>query len=416
MAGSFRSDLDDWLTGEGQDCPSIPLLVDSFCRFLNDRGFGIRRCNLATDTVHPQMTGLRHVWHSEDVEPTAVNPAVVVKRNFYHIGDAFIDEIFFNAGAQTNPQYLASPLYRAEVEGEIYAAILPPGSDQAFPVFHDLARIGCTAYFARRIDGFARILQKIALATERPGGLTPTQRSNLRIAVRLFTLLLNTLIEHDIKNTLAEVYIGHEPGKRVCKGMIALGRVVSVEAAIWFSDIRGFTTMSEGLSAEQLVTTLNDYYGRVVNAIYDHQGEVLKYIGDAVLAIFPVQSFADSGEACRAALAAAFEARQRLAELNAARSGRGEAPLQDGIALHFGAAQYGNIGVDQRLDFTLIGREVNLASRAESMTKELGPLLCSEAFRQASGLDMQELGCFAAKGLKQPIRIYAPEGSNPCAA
>ena len=407
---AFKEQFEDWLTGDGQRSKSIPLLLNGYCRFLRAHGYGVKRCNLAADTIHPQMKTTRHVWFSEEAELSPINPAVLVRRNQYRIGDAMIDEAFLNATNQANPQFLASPFHRVASEGELYAPIAPAGSEQQFPVFHDLAAIGCSAYFAMRLDGFAEILQRIGLAVDNSGGLSSSQVSDLRWSLRLLTLPLNTLIEFNIKNTLAEMYIGHDPGRRVCRGMITLGNVVAVEGAIWFSDIRGFTTLSDDLPAGELVASLNAYYGVVVGAIYAQGGEVLKYIGDAVLAIFPVQGFADAQAACRAAHASALEARSRLGDLNSDRLSNGLAPLNDGVALHFGVAQYGNIGSAEHLDFTLIGREVNLASRVMDLTKSVGEqLICTKAFCDACGIDARPLGAFQVRGLRERVEIFAPK-------
>ncbi len=239
--------------------------------------------------------------------------------------------------------------------------------------------------------------------------MAPDKVNDLRWSLRLFTLLLNTLIEYNIKNTLAEMYIGHDPGHRVCSGMIELGSVVATEGAIWFSDIRGFASLSDDLPAGELIAALNDYYRVVVGAIYAHGGEVLKYIGDAVLAIFPVTGFTDASAACLAAYETAHEARLLLVELNDRRRSGGQEPVNDGIALHFGVAQYGNIGSDERLDFTLIGREVNLASRVMGLAKTVSEqVICTKAFRDACGVDMRFVGSFEVRGLRDPIDVFAP--------
>ena len=369
--GSYRELFTAWLLSEGASQQSLPFMIDSFCRFLNAQGFAIKRCNLATETVHPLMTSTRHVWFDQAIEAGPITPAVVVARRRYAIGDALIDEIFFNAGSEETPQYRASPFYQIGQGREVNEAIRPQGDPQPFPVFDDLAAIGCSHYFGMKLTSFAGMLQKISVASERPGGLTPSQIDDLRWSLSLLTLHVNTLIEFAIKNTLSRVYIGQDPGRRVTEGMIGLGAVVSMEAAIWFSDLRGFTTMSEGMAAEQLVEGLNAYFDVVVGAIYAEGGEVLKYIGDAVLAIFPVHNFAGAAEACEAALAAAAASSERLKALNAAREERGEAPFRHGVGLHRGEVQYGNIGSKERLDFTVIGREVNIASRIEGMCKRL---------------------------------------------
>ena len=411
---SFRERFAGWLVSEGAGKASLPLLIDGFCRFLNANGYAIKRCNLASETVHPLMTSTRHVWFDKAIDPGAINPAVVVDRRQYAIGDALIDEVFFNAGSEESPQYVASPFYQVAKRGELYAPIGTAGGDQPYPVFHDLAAIGCTAYFGLRLTSFAGMLQKIGLASAGPSGLEPAQIEDLRWSLRLLTLHVNTLIEFAIKTTLSRVYVGQDPGRWVCEGMVGLGAVVSMEAAIWFSDLRGFTTMSEGMSAEQLVDALNEYFDVVVGAIYGESGEVLKYIGDAVLAIFPVRNFAGAQQACEAALAAAASSSLRLQDLNADRVKRGEPPFRHGIGLHLGEAQYGNIGSKERLDFTVIGREVNIASRIEGMCKKLNePVLTSGAFAACAGRAMRPLGAYPLSGVEAPVPLFTVEAGAP---
>jgi adenylate cyclase len=213
-------------------------------------------------------------------------------------------------------------------------------------------------------------------------------------------------LEAEIKETLAHTYVGVDPGRRVCSGMISLGEVVALDAAIWFSDLRGFTAISDDLEPGELIRQLNLYFDEVVAPIYGAGGEVLKYVGDAILAIFPASAYPDAGAACRAALDAVGNVGARMEALNRARQGP---PLLHGVGLHFGQAQYGNIGSRERLDFTLIGREVNLTSRIEGLTKELDePLLCSGAFVEASGMAARLCGSFALKGIAQPVEVFAP--------
>lgn len=406
--GGLRHRYFLWLTEEGAIAKSIPVLLDSLVRFLNSEGYSIQRCNLATDTIHPQMSGLRHVWFHRAIDPGAVNPKVVVKRRQYLIGSAMIDEIFFNATNYDNPQYRASPFCRVDQDGELYDVVRPPGEIQPYPLFEDLLEQGCSAYFGLKLNSFGGMRQKIGLVTDLCGGLSKRQIDDLRWMLRLVTLPLNTLVESNIKSTLARSYIGRDPGERVCEGMIELGRVVAIDAAIWFSDLRGFTAISDSLDAEALVEQLNAYFEQVVAPIYKHGGEVLKYVGDAILAIFPVANFATATEACDAALAAVFEADVRLQAMNAERSARGSVQLNHGVALHFGSAQYGNIGSLERLDFTLIGREVNIASRIEGLTKtHTEPILVSEPFANLCTAVTRPIGSFALKGIAVRTQIFA---------
>jgi len=405
-----RDRFEDWLIDEGSRQPSLPTLVDSFCRFLNREGYAVRRCNLASETVHPMMANTRHVWFDKACDPGPINPAVVVARRQFPMGEALIDEVEFNSGSQKNPQFLASPFYQVELRGEICEPIQPAGEAQPYPVFDDLAALGCTAYYGTKLNSFPGMLQKIGLATSRPHGFSADQVASLRRYIQLLTLHVDTLIEHQVKQTLARVYVGQDPGNRVCAGMIKVGEVVSMDAAIWFSDIRGYTSISEGLEADELLRSLNAYFDCVVGAIYEQGGEVLKYIGDAVLAVFPVEQHGSRAAACASALKAARSCAESLETLNDECRAAGEPEFAHGIGLHVGEVRYGNIGSRERLDFTVIGREVNIASRIEGICKQVDEtLICSRCFADEAGIAARDLGAFELKGVAGPVVLCAPE-------
>ncbi|QGN54111.1 hypothetical protein GKE62_05685 [Novosphingobium sp. Gsoil 351] len=406
---AFRERFVAWLIGEGARARSIPDLLDGWCSLLNREGFEIHRCNLATEAVHPLVTNTRHVWFPHSADPGAINPAVIIARRQFQLGEAMVDEILFNTGSQRNPQYLASPFAKVEEVGELYELVRPTGEQQPYPLFDDLAKAGCSAYYARRLTNFAGLLQKIGLSTMRAGGLDPARLADLRWSLDLFTLRLDTVMENIAKETLARCYVGVDPGRRVCDGMISRGAIVSDEAVVWFSDLRGFTTIGETLDEAGLVTSLNDYFDAVVPAIYAQGGEVLKYIGDAVLAVFPYRAHPDPGSACRAALDAARNGTQMLKRINARRSDAGQPLLRHGVGLASGTFSYGNIGARERLDFTAIGSTVNLASRIEGLTKEAGrTVLCTGDVGQQSGLEMTSVGSFTLKGIAQPVELFTP--------
>lgn len=405
--GAFRDELLDWAF-EATACKSIPLLLDSYCRFLCREGLSIRRCNMATETVHPLMHNMRHVWFDRPTDPGPINPEVVVARSQHRFGDSLIDEIYFNAGSPRNPQFLASPFYVVEQLGQLHEPIRPPGEPQRFPVFEDLAAIGCRDYFGATLRNYSGLLQKIGLATDRDGGFGEEGIGQLRESLRLLSLLLNTVIEADTKTTLATAYLGKDPGQRVCAGMIHRGEVVSIEAAVWFSDVRNFTASGEELPPEQVIERLNDYFGIVVGAIDAAGGEVLKYIGDAVLAIFPVSEALGAKQACLAAVSALTETAKQLEALNQRSVARGQPELAHGVGLHVGTASYGNIGGRERLDFTVIGRTVNIASRIESQCRPLGAAaLCSREFAELAGIASRPCGAFMLKGVSGPVELHA---------
>ena len=207
--------------------------------------------------------------------------------------------------------------------------------------------------------------------------------------------------------TLLDTYVGQQSGGRVLDGQIQRGTGETIRAVIWLCDLRGFTSLSETLPRETLIDLLNSYFGPMCDAVAEQGGEILKFIGDAMLAIFPIG--ADAAATCRAALAAATRAQAALAEENRRREGLGLPRIEYGLALHLGDVIYGNIGSDTRLDFTVIGPAVNLTARIEWMCRQLGrPLLLSADFVRAGGLAATSLGAFPLKGVGAEQEIFVP--------
>jgi adenylate cyclase len=200
------------------------------------------------------------------------------------------------------------------------------------------------------------------------------------------------------------------PGQRPPHGRRNLGLVGFSEAATWFSNLSNFLRLSEQLSPAQLVDSLNTYFEAVVGAIYDNGGEVVLYIGDAILAAFPGAEV-DRSRTCGAALAALDRSAERLIGVNAKRSDRGEAPFQHLVGLHFGRVHYANIGSREHVQFTGIGQDVNIACRLGSMCGQVGqPVLASATFASFSPTPMTDLGSFSLKGIAAPVSLYAPAG------
>ncbi|QIK95803.1 adenylate/guanylate cyclase domain-containing protein [Sphingomonas sp. HDW15A] len=363
---------------------------------------------MTTATIHPLMHNSRHVWFDRATDPGPLNPDVIVARRQYAFGESQIDEVYLNAAASNNPQFTASPFFVIEQQGELHEKIRGPGEAQRFPVFDDLGALGCSDYYGSTLANYSGLRQIIGLATDRPGGFGKPGVGELKVSLRLLSLLLNTVIESDIKKTLAKVYLGEDPGQRVCAGMIHRGEVVSIEAAVWFSDLRNFTASGEELAPEKLVERLNDYFEIVARAIHDAGGEILKYIGDAVLAIFPVREELGVEGACLAAVRALEDATERLESWNARAQELGEPRLAHGVGLHIGTTSYGNIGSAERLDFTVIGRTVNIASRIESQCSSLGAVaLCSREFLEQAGISALSVGAFTLKGVTGQVELHA---------
>ncbi len=245
-------------------------------------------------------------------------------------------------------------------------------------------------------------------ATRQPGGFSDAHvalldgvRHELAAAVEIRYLRFTAKM-------LMNTYVGPQAGQRVLDGQIKRGMGETIRAAIWFCDLKGFTALSEALSGEPLIELLNDYFDVMTTAIEGEDGEILKFIGDAVLAIFMPGEDGDRG-AARRALTAAQAAETAMAERNGTRAAVGKAEIGYGIALHFGDVLYGNVGGQNRLDFTVIGPAVNLASRIEALTRDVDrALLVSGEFAALHSGAFEELGNYTFKGITGERPVFAP--------
>jgi adenylate cyclase len=217
--------------------------------------------------------------------------------------------------------------------------------------------------------------------------------------------------------TLMDTYVGAGVRARVLGGQVHRGAFETIEAVVWYADLRNFTAMSEHASSEELIGLLNGWADQMVPPVERHGGEVIKFMGDGMLALFPVGPYgadaaAARGNACREALAAGKEAIDNMQRWNDERAGR--KPVRFGLALHVGRVIYGNVGAAHRLDFTAVGQTVNIAARLEKLSKDLGqPLLMSEEFCSMSGCRTRSLGRFELRGVAQPMQVFAPEEAKP---
>ena len=246
----------------------------------------------------------------------------------------------------------------------------------------------------------------IAFASRNPTGFSQEDIAFLKLLMPAIGAVMEIIAGYITIDTLLRIYIGDEPHKLVLNGDVRRGQVSRIRSAILFADMRSYTHISSGMSPEETVDLLNAYFDCLVPPIEAEGGEVLKYLGDGLLAIFRDRGD-DTGAAARSALDAANDALSRLASANAA--GILPVPIQAGIALHHGDAAYGNVGSGARLDFTVVGRDVNLTSRLASLNKALSePLIMSEAFTNHLWGDPVLLGRFQLDGIPDQVAVYKP--------
>lgn len=294
---------------------------------------------------------------------------------------------------------------------------LPPSAEIAerHPLLQQFAEAGATDYlgFVIRLApgdiGMARQSGMIAsFTTDQDGGFTEEQVDLLKHIMPRFALVAKLAGRERLFNNVLDSYFGPDSGRRVREGQIALGSGQLIDAVIWFSDLRNSTPLAEKLGHEAFMALLNEYFSALAGAFMDNGGDVLRFIGDAALAIFPIADDAFSAPEARAqATAAARDAIRRAESINAERVERGDEPFDYGIGLHVGEIMYGNIGVPSRVEFSVIGAAANEAARIESLCKTLEePVLVSQAFIDGTNEEWRDLGDHAIRGSERLFRLY----------
>jgi adenylate cyclase len=216
---------------------------------------------------------------------------------------------------------------------------------------------------------------------------------------------------------LLDTYVGGNAGTQILTGRIRRGDTESIHAAIWLADLRGFTTLADTIPGKDLIALLNEYFDQLVIPIQAHEGEVLKFMGDGLLAIFPTSDARGEAAVCAASMAAARQARERMAALNRERAERGHSTLQWGLALHLGEVLYGNIGGASRLDFTAIGPAVNMAARLEALAGRMGlNLVVSSAVAKHIDSGLVPLGRHELRGFRAAEEVYGLVEEQPTGA
>lgn len=392
------AEIESWLLGEALGIEDLLPLIESFLWRLVAAGLPLDRASLHVGTLHPQLFGFAWNWNRSD---------------------GFCDEVKVAEAAVGSEAYRRNPLFRVIEHGETVRADLRDAETCGhFPLMAELAEQGMTEYVALPLHAGGAYHNAATAATRQAGGFTATQFDDLSRLLRLFALHVERHIALRISGNVLATYLGAEAGGRVLRGSIKRGSGAPISAIIWISDLRGFTDLSDRLPGPAVIALLNAYFERLAGAVLAEGGQVLKFVGDGLLAVFPYAAFADERVAARAALAAAQQALAALGALNVdppeELSGvEGWQPLRSGIALHAGEVFFGNVGAPERLDFTVIGQAVNLASRVETLTKSLGhPLLMTEQVARCLTEPLDDLGLHALRGLAAPVRLYSPVSRN----
>jgi adenylate cyclase len=380
----------DWLLDEGRRVTDPGQFLDAFAAQVRRCGIDVARITTGVPLLHPQLFSFSGLWE---------------------LGKPPTERTFKLETVEKVSALDNSPIRLAYSGEATRLRLTDPFVAGEFPIATDLRREGYTDYLVLPVPFGDGTFKALSLATRRTGGFSDDEIALFRSIVPAFSINLEVQTLRRTARTLLDTYVGRQSGGRVLAGQIRRGMGETIRAVIWLCDLRDFTALSEKLQPDALIGTLDKYFGAVAGAVEKQGGEVLKFIGDAMLAIFPVE--ADGGAACRSALHAAADARETLAEENRARAAERLPPIAYGIALHVGDVLYGNVGSETRLDFTVIGPAVNLTSRIESLCKTTGrPLLLSEDFVRLSGLLATSVGKFELKGVGGTQRVFAPASSQ----
>lgn len=380
----------DWLLREGWKSEDPEDLTKMLGLALNDMDIPVKRLNLIIRTLHPLLIGHGYRWEVSE--------------------DSVLSFPIKNAALE-NPVFLDSPLVpifngsggiRRRLEGD--SPILD------YPILNDMVEMGMTDYVAMPLQFSNGQINAITLATDVEGGFSTAHLGHIHEILPTLARFYEVHEARNASHSLLQTYLGKGTGKRVLDGLIKRGDSESIDAVVWFCDLRESSTIAKEIPRDEFVELLNDFFECMVDPIVENNGEVLRFIGDAVLAIFPVDTTKPDHQkqVCEEAVLAAFTAQQNVLEYNATRQLEGLRTIDFGIGLHLGQVTYGNIGVPDRLEFTVIGSAANEAARIESLTKVVHEqILLSKNFCQSFPAKTRSLGTHQLRGIEAQ-EVFAP--------
>jgi adenylate cyclase len=375
-------------------------LMAGFCRRTVEAGVPLARAIVILDTLHPIYEGRAFRWRAD--APEAVEVLDYGRTNEGEAAENW----------QRSPFFHVLQSGGTEMRRRLWA-----GDPADFPAIAQARDEGATDYlvlvYRFAAEGVIGEMDCVysAWSSDAPGGFAEDAAIALRRLAPFLKLALKSAALARIAGTLVETYLGRDAGRRVLNGRIVRGVAEKIGAVLWYSDLHGYTQISDNSPPEQIIPLLNDYAEVVVSAVHGHGGDVLKLVGDGTLAIFPADN---REEACLGALAAAVRVRDGVVELNGKRAAAGLPTTQVYLALHVGDVFYGNIGSKDRLDFTIVGPAVNEVSRILALSRSVEQdVLLSASFANALGSAMRRrlvsIGRYALRGVAQPQELFIPE-------
>ncbi|SKA25131.1 adenylate cyclase [Enhydrobacter aerosaccus] len=384
--------LSDWLIEKASRRTQLYEVIDELCWRLIDAGVPIWRSTLHLATLHPQLRAYAvRWWHDAGL----------------------VEELSVLHGMEETGAYRNSPVPLVMERGEIVHRRLGDAEALEFPVLAELRARGGTDYIAMPVTFSNGRHQCLTFATDRADGFTDTHVARLTELSRLLALVLELHATKRMARDLLGIYLGREAGSRVLDGAIRRGMTERIEAAILVADMRGFSALSRTLGGEQTITLLDEFFAAVVEPIQARGGEVLKFVGDGLIAVFPLATSRNLEVAVHHGLDAARAALVAIDRLNAERAKAGLSSIGIGIALHVGEVLFGNVGAPDRLDFTAIGSALNFTTHLEALNKSLGSrLVASREFAIHCAEELTSFGSHVLPDSLDSFEVFGLRGRS----
>ena len=381
-----KTELTEWLIGEARLSGNGIAIVEELGRRLVEAGVPLWRLRVAQRVSNPLLSAWGVIWRSD--APT----------EDYVVPTAWLD-------TQT---WIGSPFeHVTETRTSLRKRLRNLDPEKDYHLYHELAAEGGTDFFCLPLEYGDGSVQGTSITTNHPDGFSDEHLS-LFEAIRMpLAAAMEPVAMRRSMASLLKTYLGEGPSASVVDGAIRRGELSRMKAVVMFSDLRDFTHKSATWDDATLLDALNQYFDVTVTSVHKHGGDVLKFLGDGVLAVFPILDGTNIPKRCADALAAARQAQDKLDEVNEGRLRAGKEAIKFGTGLHLGTLTYGNIGSADRLDFTVIGETVNVASRIEGLCKVLGRrVLCSSAVAKHMPDTLTSLGLHEVRGVPEPLEVF----------
>lgn len=389
--------LADWLMSKALASAELEEIVSGCCERLAASGLPLARAHLSFSVLHPLYSAMGFTWRR---------------------GESLEIEGYRHVEVDEDDRFLKSPYFHILSHGlDHLRCHLESGTNFKFPIFDDLKKQGVTDYLAFVTEFETGSGQGMvgSWSTDREGGFTEDEISELlRIQTRL-AVVCKIAVQGGLARNMLSTYLGSGAGSRVLSGQIRRGDGETTRAAIIIADIRNSTLLAEKLGREGYIEVLNTFFDTVAGTFAQAGGEILSFLGDGFLAIVPCgRNMAASSQACTKVYEAAMLSLRRMKHVNAVRAENDKDEIGFGIGLHIGNVMFGNVGMEDRLTFSVFGSAVNEASRLEALTKKYNaPVVASQAFADYCTTEWNSLGAETLRGIGEPMNVYAPAKKIP---